>query len=520
MTHSLESASDPGPSPPADPSGAPSCSGRPELVALGLAVFLTLVAWWPALAGMGRAWFKEGGYYSHGPLIPLICGWLVWRDRDRLRSLVSPGRWWALLPVGLGAGLLFMGIVQRTRALQQYGLVVALAGIGVAFVGPRLVLSTTPVFAYLAAFMIPLPGVLLSRLTAGMKLSITAATSNVLEVLGIPAVLRGDQIHFRGHVGVRVDDVCSGLRSMVALLAIAVLMAMIQRVRWKAALLVLMAVPVALLGNGARIGILSWLAARGTPAAPETFLHDLTGYLVYLVALGLLLALSSLPAAEPAPRGANAPPVPLVFRPGPVVGVLALLLVTAVIAYALPRGPAPAKLRLNEDIPAVIGAWTSRDLQLPPEAMVALKSTDYVFRDYSHPELQAPVTVLVLHSDASDTHPPDGCYKLQGFKELERGQGALPTARGTLDANRAVIEAAGQQRLVYFCFRIDSQFTTEQDRLSLRVRGFVEDLTFREGVAISTIRVDTTLKDGVAAAEERLARFSRELLQGMLEKLP
>lgn len=523
------SPSQPSPGEPAQAPTAPiplpsAAAPRPAWETWGLVAcaVLAIVAWDSALLGMGRRWFAEGSYYSHGPLIPLIVGWLLWRDKDGLRAARGPGNWVAVPVVALGTWLLYVGILERTRAVQQYGFLVALAGVTVAFFGLSMLRRTWFAFAFAAAFMVPLAGVVLQRLTLGLKLSVTAATFKALEVLAVPAVLRGDTIHFRGHVGVRVDDVCSGLRSLVALLAMAALLAWLQRSRLKAALMVVLAVPIAMIGNGVRIGILSWLAARGTPAEPDTLLHDLTGYAVYVVSLGLLLALAGIPASAPesqSPTPSGAPHGPP--RPHVAVAAGAVLLVALAISFVVPSRARPPATRFTEAIPAAVGSWTSSDLKLPPNIQRALRSGDYVVRNYTAPGIDAPLELMVLHSDGTDLHPPDACYTLQGLVERERGLATLPTPSGPIQVNRAVVEGeAGAQSLIYFWYRIEGRHEVSELAFQTRSAGFARRLVGMEGIPITTMRISTAVRSDKAAADARVTRFMEEVLARHLGSLP
>lgn len=524
----------PGESPPqgesprvAEPAAvtAPPAPARPAWEVWGFAAcaVLALAAWGPALLGMARRWFAEGSYYSHGPLIPLIAGWLLWRDKDGLRAARGPGSWAALPLLGAGTWLLYVGILERTRAVQQYGLLLALAGIVAAFFGLALLRRAWFAFAFLAVFMVPLAGVILQRLTMGLKLGVTAATFKALEVLAVPAVLRGDTIHFRGHVGVRVDDVCSGLRSLVALLAMAALLAYLQRSRLKAALMVALAVPIAMIGNGVRIGILSWLAARGTPAEPDTLLHDLTGYAVYVVSLGLLLVLAGIPtradkrpAPPPSESGSTGAP-----RPHVAAVAVVILLMAIATSFAVPSRARPPATRFTEAIPAAVESWTSTDLQLPPNVQRALRSGDYVVRTYSAPGLDAPVELMVLHSDGTDLHPPDACYTLQGLIERERGLTTLPTPGGPIQVNRAVVEGQeGGQSLIYFWYRIEGRHEVSELAFQTRGAGLARRLVGLEGIPITTMRISTSVGADKGPADARVIRFMEEVLSRHLASLP
>lgn len=528
-----------GPSPTAPRAGASTStdeevgapSDGPPLVWLVWffgAIALVVIAWWPALAGMWRRWMADGSYYGHGVLVPFICGWLVWRSRASYRHLALAPSGWGLILLAGAAWLLGVGVVERTRAVQQYGFLLAIAGLLLVFLGPAVLRRSAFPLLYAAAFMVPLPGILLGELTMGLKLLVTSLTFDTIHLLGVPAVLAGDTIHFRGRTAVHVDDVCSGLRSLVALLAMAALVAHLQRSRWKALLIVGASVPVAIVGNAVRVLLLSWLAIRGTPAEPGTWLHDLTGVAVYVVALLLLLGLSSVPG-EPDSADASAspagPPTSRLWPPLP--GLSIRVVVVALLAGAAVASHSGVATRLARthhvtgSVPKVLGDWSGTDLDLDARTTRALRSGDFVLRSFTRPGIAAPVELFVLHSDGTDLHPPDACYTIQGFKEAERGTTTLATSRGALEVNRAIIEADLQRVLVFFWYRIDGRHQAAEIALDLRGRGLLRRLSARENVTATTIRVSTPITGStLAEAEQRIAAFAAEVVGEALAELP
>ena len=122
----------------------------------------------------------------------------------------------------------------------------------------------------------------------------TQLSTFALQLVHLPVCREGNIIYLP-HATLEVAEACSGLRSLVSLLALAVVLAYITQrrlsTRW---LLVLSAIPIALVANACRIWGTGVLAHRYGTQAAEGFYHTFAGWLVFVVALGLLLGVGGL----------------------------------------------------------------------------------------------------------------------------------------------------------------------------------------------------------------------------------
>jgi exosortase len=86
-----------------------------------------------------------------------------------------------------------------------------------------------------------------------------------------------------------VTEACSGLRSLTALLSMAVLLGALVLKRPVTRLLVLLlAIPVAIVVNGVRVFLTGFLVYYVSPAYGEGFMHLTQGWLLFLVSLSIL----------------------------------------------------------------------------------------------------------------------------------------------------------------------------------------------------------------------------------------
>lgn len=236
-------------------------------------------------------WVHPDSYYSHGFLVPLVSLWLVWRDRKRLAAL--PLRSWrpGLALAVLGVLCYFVGEYQASAFPSYVALILILIG-AVGYLCGSAVLRACLFPILFLVFMLPMPGNVVAKLTYWLKYAATDAAVGIVHAMGIICMQSGSQIvfiHNNEAVPLTVGDVCSGLRSLIALLALGALFAYISRHRTPGKLLLfVLSVPIAFGTNVLRILVLCLVAANTGYVAQ--WVHDVTGYMIYAVALALLFA--------------------------------------------------------------------------------------------------------------------------------------------------------------------------------------------------------------------------------------
>jgi exosortase len=272
---------------------------RPDIVRVGLALVLVgLVgyAYWgqPAEGNMATfSWlyghWQRISHYSHGPLIPLIAlGIAWWKRREILAQRIEPVGWGAVL-VALTMLLYYVGVKAVQPRVTVISFVLLLYSLTFALGGRGLfrVLFFPISFLFL---MIPL-NFLEERIGLPLRHLMAWASTGILNLMGIETVRRGTAIlsnvfHFD------VANPCSGIQSLMALTTVTAAYAYItQTAQWKRWFLFLSAVPLAVLGNLARVTSIALVAqAYGQELASKAY-HDWSGYVVFGVALSAMVGL-------------------------------------------------------------------------------------------------------------------------------------------------------------------------------------------------------------------------------------
>lgn len=290
--------------------GAARPAARPAWRAPGAAATLALLflaVHHRTLAELWRVW-ETNDNYSHGPLVPLAAAFLVWRRRRDLAALPARPSAAGLAVVAAGCGLQVLGLRADVFALQGWSIVVLAVGLVLTFFGPAVTRALAFPLAFLA-FMLPFPPFIVNPLSYGLKEITVRLSTAWAEALGATLQRSGMTLYLASGE-LRMENPCSGLRSLVALLATGALFAHLQPGgRWRRAVMLLAAVPIAMLGNAVRTTLLILIAHYRDVEAVEGVFHDVSGVLVYAVALAALLALRA--ALSPAKPGRREPrPVP------------------------------------------------------------------------------------------------------------------------------------------------------------------------------------------------------------------
>ena len=263
-------------------------------LAMPALMFVTLLAvlYWSVAVNLVHQWWSDENY-SHGFLVPLFSGYLVWRRRGALTPMPVRRHWigWPVLVFGLGC--LVIGDLAAENFLQRSSLIVVVAGLVLVNLGTSAFRLVAFPLAYLF-FMIPMPATIFYKLAFPLQMLAAANSAAVLDLLGVPVLLDGNVIHL-SRVTLGVAEACSGIRSLISLLALAVAWAYLTLPSLPAmAILVAAAIPITIAANAARIVITGLIGQSFGMQYAQGFFHTFSGWLIFIVAFVCLLAVHSL----------------------------------------------------------------------------------------------------------------------------------------------------------------------------------------------------------------------------------
>lgn len=247
-----------------------------------------------ALRWMVARWSGSGGDLSHGWLIPIVSAVAIWRRRKDLASAEKTASVAGLAVILFSLMLYLLGIRAQLTRLSLVSLIGLLWGIPLYLYGRRVAVLLLFPCAYLV-FCIPLS--FLSDITVPLRIFSSTVSTALLNGLGIHTERLGTIIASSAGGGFRFDvaDPCSGLRSLLALSAIAAAYAYFtQKDLLRKGLLFAACVPLAIIGNVSRILVIALVAAAFGQELAQGVYEQFSGFLVFSVAALLMIAVGNL----------------------------------------------------------------------------------------------------------------------------------------------------------------------------------------------------------------------------------
>jgi len=247
---------------------------------------LVFLLYAPVLKHLVEQWWTDPDY-GHGFFIPLFSGYILWRERQRwMKSQVEPSNFGLVVMVGAVALLLF-GSLGAELFLSRFSLVVLFTGMILFLAGWGVLRVVSFPLGYLI-FMIPIPVIIYHQITFPLQLLASRLATFWLELVQVP-VLRDGNVLVLSNYSLEVVEACSGIRSLMTLISLAVAYGyLVERRRWVRYLLVVLMVPIAIVSNAIRIMGAGVMAHRFGPAAAEGFLHAFSGWVIFVAALILM----------------------------------------------------------------------------------------------------------------------------------------------------------------------------------------------------------------------------------------
>jgi exosortase len=250
----------------------------------GIVCFLW--AYWPTFVALAEKW-SNAPEYSHGFLVPAFAGAVLWFRRKQVTvARLEPSAWGIVLLLA-GGVLRLLGAYFYYPWFDGLSLLPSLAGLAVLLGGWHALRWAWPAIGFLL-FMLPLPFVVESALGQPLQSFATLASTYFLQTAGIPALAEGN-IVVLSESRIEVVQACNGLGMLVLFFAISTALAfVVERPLWQRLIILVSAVPVALVANVTRITVTGVLSEKVGSEFAHAVFHDWGGWLMMPLALALL----------------------------------------------------------------------------------------------------------------------------------------------------------------------------------------------------------------------------------------
>lgn len=453
-------------------SGVGEPSPRRTGLLVAAAVLVALVAYGQALVELLNRWIKQDEY-SHGFFIPIIAAGLLWSRRDAIVASIGSPSWLGIVLVVLAALMHVVGELSALYLLSQVAFVLSLLGIVLAIGGFTLLRVTFIPIVFLF-FAIPLPYFIDSVLSFRLQLISSELGVRFISLFGIPVYLEGNVIDL-GPYKLQVVEACSGLRYLYPLLSLGFLAAyLFQAPFWQRALIFLSTIPITIVMNSLRIGIIGVVVNYSGPQDADGFLHFFEGWIIF-IACGAVLALEIwllarltsrksffqvfyLPKIEPKFATPSVHLARSWRKEIPLSICLLLLCMLGTAAFYLADRPeiTPERSRFAS-FPNRLGAWRGRPSLMEPQVEHYLGLDDYILSDYQQGKGGAVNLYIAYYASqrkGQSPHSPIVCIPGGGWhiNTFERTTFSDGNRGLSLPFNRVVIEKGGNRQVVYYWF--------------------------------------------------------------------
>jgi exosortase len=253
------------------------------LIQIGLLITCFIYLYAHTLAKLISDWNTDDNF-SHGFLIPLISGYMIWGKKKELAGTVIQPNRWGLVIICFAMAMHIAGNIGAELFVMRSSMVLCLMGLALYLFGRRITALVFVPLVYLF-FMIPIPAIIWNQIAFPLQLLAAKLSVRMIQLLGI-TVLREGNILQLSNTTLEVVNACSGIRSLTTLLALSAAFAYLSRLKlfgqW---VLFLSAVPIAIFVNVIRLTVTSVLASTYGPEFADGFIHELSGVVVFGVAL-------------------------------------------------------------------------------------------------------------------------------------------------------------------------------------------------------------------------------------------
>ena len=521
------------------------------------------------LAKLGRDWWTDENY-SHGLLVPFVIGFIIWSEWDVLKNaLEKPKNWLGFGVIAVALFLLFGGMLGAELFMQRISFVLMLLGIIVYFLGAK-ILQLLVVPFVLLLLSIPIPQIIFNKIAFPLQIWASQAAVWGIRLFEVPTVRKGNVIEILPNgatqiIALEVVEACSGIRSLMTLVTLALILAYLTREKqhdvndgwkicfknfdfWRTVILMLSAIPIAILTNAARVTATGVLTFYYGKQATESTWHDLSGWLVYVFALILLIAVnyilkkfqtsnfkfqnkstSEFPTLENEIKEnktegeKNSFSPFLLFSSSKIIILVSVLLIGGIfINWFEQRGEAEISRKPLAEMPLQLGDWRQKgdEIRFSEQTESVLRVSDYTMREYLSNGRLANIYVGYYASQRTGAtyHSPQNCLPGAGWVMKQPEIIEIKTADGkTFNANRYIIENGIYKEVMIYWYQGRGRIEASeyQDKLNT-----VWDSTLRRRSDGAMVRVMTSVGNDEQGATQAAIDLSAQLAEKLDEFVP
>jgi exosortase len=280
--------------------GSPSVACRDGWWQVSALVLLVGWLYSSVLFHLAKQWVADPNF-SHGFFVPAFSLFVLWHDRSSLAKSPRAPSSWGLLVLVLALAVLVVGVLGAELFLSRISLLLVVAGLVIFFHGWPCFRAVLFPWALLV-LMIPIPAILFAQITFPLQLLASKFAAGALPLLGVPVLREGNIINLPA-LPLEVAEACSGIRSLLSLTTLSIIYGYFMETRiWIRVGLALASIPIAIFANSLRIVGTGLLVQYWDADKAEGFFHSFSGWLIFVVSLGMLFVVHQLLRTGQHPR--------------------------------------------------------------------------------------------------------------------------------------------------------------------------------------------------------------------------
>ncbi|MFK5949367.1 MAG: VPLPA-CTERM-specific exosortase XrtD [Methylococcales bacterium] len=471
--------------------------------------------------------------YGYAYIIPFISGYFIWQNSVKIKQVEFTTNWFGGLFLFFGLFLILLGVLSATHSITQYGYVFSIVSAALFFMGwSAFKIILGPLLLLFLA--VPLPNFIFNNLSSDLQLISSQIGVSVIRLFGISVYLEGNVIDL-GKFQLQVVEACSGLRYLFPLISLSIISAFIyQAAMWKRVVIVLSSLPITVLMNSFRIGVIGVLVEYYGIEQAEGFLHDFEGWIIFMACLGLLLLEMFLLVSFGknkqklrdvfAIEAPEAIPDDAVYQSRKahwqyVVPSILVLLIGIYIGGLNERAEIIPDRKDFSSYPMNISGWKGAKSRIGQNILDELKLDDYIMADYQNSADGINLYLAYYGSQRSGAaaHSPKSCIPGGGWRIKSHKVIDIPGLNK--HANRLWIQKGDYGQLVYYWF--DQRGRNITNEYMVKWYLFWDSLTLGRTDG-SLVRLTTTLEPGedVVKADERLIKFAQLINPTLSDFIP
>ena len=500
------------------------------LASIGLLIFISF----ESLSAMVRAW--EGRpEFSHGYFIPVITAFLLWQRKDLIERESFSASWIGVLLVIAGSAIVIAGNISATHVISWYGFLIALVGTTYAYMGSATRIAIVPILFLF--FMIPLPGIFLSRLSSELQLISSQIGVEVIRQFGISVFLEGNIIDL-GKLQLQVSEACSGLRYLFPLISLSFMGAYFFSVAyWKRIIIVISSIPITIFMNSFRIGVIGVLVEYWGIEQAEGFIHYFEGWVVFVFSIGiillemwliLILSKDKRPLFEalsiylPEERPENARVRYRAVNNTLIIALIVLIGSSAMTLLLGQRAEVNLERKTFSQFPMQIGEWSGHHGTIDKYSLDLLKLDDFILADYkkNNDMVNFYVAFYEQQETGSSAHSPKSCLPGGGWRILSHTEISLDkTPLSSAAINRFVIRKGEHRQVVYYWFQERGKIIASEyaEKWHILIDSIIDNRTDGALVRLTTL---VGPNEDIENADRKLLEFAQQVTPILQSYLP